>query len=193
MDTKHKVIIDDSRSMHHIPNKSVHLMITSPPYPMIEMWDNMFMKQDLRIKNEFEKFDVLKTEEEKLNRNKSQFTKDERDIWFSQTWDIKGAKQVREELQRRAAEFPDEVVYRLIRMFSCESETVLDPFLGTGTTTKVAKETNRNSVGYEIDEELLPIIKQKIGFNQRTLNDNSRFEVISSSEKYIYRIPFYDG
>ena len=47
-------------------------------------------------------------------------------------------------------------------MFSLKGETVLDPFLGSGTTAKMAVKYERNSVGYEIDETLLPLIKQKI-------------------------------
>ncbi|MEM3759588.1 MAG: DNA methyltransferase [Candidatus Bathyarchaeia archaeon] len=52
-------------------------------------------------------------------------------------------------------------------------ETVLDPFLGSGTTTKVAKELGRNSVGYEIDLELKDIILKKINYNQTTLTSGS--------------------
>jgi site-specific DNA-methyltransferase (cytosine-N4-specific) len=46
-------------------------------------------------------------------------------------------------------------------MFSVKGDTVLDPFLGSGTTTKIAMQTERNSVGYETDEGLLPLIKKK--------------------------------
>ena len=53
-------------------------------------------------------------------------------------------------------------MFRLIRMFSIIGDTVLDPFLGTGTTTKVAIELHRNSIGYEIDENLLSLIKNRI-------------------------------
>jgi len=56
----------------------------------------------------------------------------------------------------------EEISYRLIRMFSIIGDVVLEPFLGTGTTTKVAKNLYRNSIGYEVDENLLPIIKKKI-------------------------------
>ena len=48
-------------------------------------------------------------------------------------------------------------------MFSVKGETVLDPFLGSGTTIKVAIENGRNSVGYEADKNLLPVITKKIG------------------------------
>jgi DNA modification methylase len=48
-------------------------------------------------------------------------------------------------------------------MFSVKGETVLDPFLGSGTTVKVAIENGRNSIGYETDKNLLPVIVKKIG------------------------------
>jgi site-specific DNA-methyltransferase (cytosine-N4-specific) len=47
-------------------------------------------------------------------------------------------------------------------MFSVKGDTVLDPFLGSGTTTKAAMQNERNSVGYEIDESLLPLIKSNL-------------------------------
>jgi DNA modification methylase len=46
-------------------------------------------------------------------------------------------------------------------MFSVKGDTILDPFLGSGTTTKAAVQNGRNSVGYESDNELLQIIKKK--------------------------------
>jgi DNA modification methylase len=46
-------------------------------------------------------------------------------------------------------------------MFSLKSDTVLDPFLGSGTTTKIAMQNERNSIGYETDQSLLPLIKKK--------------------------------
>jgi DNA modification methylase len=44
-------------------------------------------------------------------------------------------------------------------MFSVKGDTILDPFLGSGTTTKAAMQNDWNSVGYEIDPSLLPLIK----------------------------------
>jgi DNA modification methylase len=49
-------------------------------------------------------------------------------------------------------------------MFSVKGDTVLDPFLGSGTTTKIAMQNERNSISYETDESLLPLIKKKINF-----------------------------
>ncbi len=54
------------------------------------------------------------------------------------------------------AMFPEELPRRLIKMFSFKGETVLDPFLGSGTTSLAAKNLQRNSIGYEINEEYLP-------------------------------------
>ena len=58
--------------------------------------------------------------------------------------------------------FPEEIANRLIRMFSIKGDTVLDPFLGSGTTVKLAISNERNSIGYETDESLLPLMKKKI-------------------------------
>jgi len=265
MKTKHKIIIGSSADMKEIKKSSVHLIVTSPPYPMIEMWDEMFKKvgaetyeqmhkylgkiwkkcyntlveggilcinigdatrringgfklypnhskiteicekigfqslpfilwkkatnkpnaflgsgflppnayvtQDSEFILIFRKGNLRKYEDTSI-RHKSAYTKEERDKWFSQTWEIKGARQKRNDLMRRTAEYPEEIVYRLIRMFSCEGETVLDPFLGTGTTTKVAIDNNRHSIGYETEKELIPIIKEKIGANQKKLSGN---------------------
>jgi site-specific DNA-methyltransferase (cytosine-N4-specific) len=93
-------------------------------------------------------------------RYESAFTKKERDEWFTQIWDITGVRQTKSQLERRIAAYPDEIVNRLIRMFSVKGDTVLDPFLGSGTTVKLALQNERNSVGYETDGRLLPLIKK---------------------------------
>jgi len=63
----------------------------------------------------------------------------------------------------RTAVFPVEVPRRLIRMYSFWGETVLDPFLGTGTTSLAADLEGRNSVGYEINREFRGLIREKLG------------------------------
>jgi DNA modification methylase len=65
-------------------------------------------------------------------------------------------------LERRTAAYPEEIANRLIRMFSVKGETVLDPFLGSGTTTKIAMQNERNSIGYEVDENLFSVITKRI-------------------------------
>lgn len=96
-------------------------------------------------------------------RYDSAFSKAQRDLWFSQIWTLVGARQTESQIERRIAAFPIEIVERLIRMFSVKGETVLDPFLGSGTSTKVAMLNDRCSVGYEMEKSLLPLIKKKIG------------------------------
>ena len=94
-------------------------------------------------------------------RYESVFTKKERDEWFSQIWSLKGTRQTTNDLERRTAAYPEEIAHRLIRMFSVKGELVLDPFLGSGTTTKIAIQNERNSIGYETDLNLLPVIIEK--------------------------------
>src|SRR5665648_114468 len=94
-------------------------------------------------------------------RYESVFAKKERDEWFSQIWSLKGVRQTTTELERRTAAYPEEIANRLVRMFSVKGELVLDPFLGSGTTTKMAIKNDRNSIGYEADPNLLRIITKK--------------------------------
>jgi site-specific DNA-methyltransferase (cytosine-N4-specific) len=95
-------------------------------------------------------------------RYESKFTKEQRDEWFSQIWTLKGARQTVDELERRTAAYPNEIAERIIKMFSVKGDTVLDPFLGSGTTIKAAIQNQRNCVGYELEENLLPTIQKTI-------------------------------
>lgn len=88
----------------------------------------------------------------------SGMTKEEWKTYFQGHWNFGGTKQ-----KDHIAMFPEELPHRLIKMFSFVGETVLDPFLGSGTTSLVAKKLNRNSVGFEINAEFKPIIATKIG------------------------------
>lgn len=65
--------------------------------------------------------------------------------------------------------FPEELPRRLIRMFSFVGDTVLDPFLGSGTTSLAAKNLSRNSIGYEIAPTFMPIIKNKLRISQHDI------------------------
>ncbi len=281
MQTHHKIVLGDSKSMPEIPDESIQLMITSPPYPMIKMWDHQFEQRDPQIamlwkslkENPQEKTvtdiyasmhmnlektwqethrvlidggiacinigDATRTINHKFRlfpnhskiieictkigftmlpyilwkkpttkptykgkgaflgsgflppnayitvdcefilifrkgnlrifpkrdklRYESSFTKTQRNKWFTQIWEIKGSRQTHSELERRTAAFPEEIVERLVSMFSIKGDTILDPFIGSGTTARVAKLLERNSIGYEVDESLLPLIEKKLG------------------------------
>jgi len=103
----------------------------------------------------------------------SKLTEEEWAKYFVGHWNFPGIKQ-----DSHIAMFPEELPRRLIKMFSFLGDTVLDPFLGSGTTTKVARELGRNSIGYEINKNYLKFIKEKIGLNQETLFENANFEII---------------
>ena len=252
----------DATKMTAVPNASVDLVVTSPPYPMIEMWDSILGKQRTSIKQALKKrngleafeamhalldkvwtevFRILKpgrfacinigdatrtigsnfalypnharilsaltglgftplpdilwrkqtnapnkfmgsgmlpagayvtleheyilvvrkggkrefvVPSEKQLRRESAYFWEERNTWFSDIWlDIKGSRQVLgdRKIRKRSAAFPFEVPYRLINMYSAKGDTVLDPFLGTGTTLWAAMASARNSIGLELD------------------------------------------
>ncbi len=88
----------------------------------------------------------------------SRLTKEEWKKFFLGHWYFSGARQTLHE-----AIFPEELPRRLIKMFSFIGDLVLDPFLGSGTTMKVALELGRNAIGYEIQPDFLPIIRRKLG------------------------------
>jgi len=268
----HKIYIGAAQNMKEVSDESVNLVVTSPPYPMIEMWDNILADQNNNIYNELNKsnsykiyelmhqeldkvweetlrvlkpggivcinigdatrtlnknfalypshariiqrflelgFDNLpniiwrkqtnvpnkfmgpgmlpggayvtlehewilifrkngkrefKKEADKLLRQQSAYFWEERNIWFSDLWHLKGTKQkIKSVVNReRSAAYPLEVPLRLINMYSVYGDTVLDPFLGTGTTTQAAIATGRNSIGYEIDESFKSLIFDNI-------------------------------
>ncbi len=271
MITNHNIFIGPSQHMMQIKDSSMNLVVTSPPYPMIEMWDDVMAKQNPVIADYIEKepekaFELMhqeldkvwkecyrvitpggfmcinigdatrtidgiftlynnhsriskacidlgfvslpnilwrkqtnapnkfmgsgmlpcgayvtlehewilifrkgnkrtyKTSEAKLDRMKSSFFWEERNIWFSDLWEVKGTKQnlQKSNIRERSAAYPFEVPYRLINMFSQKGDIVLDPFLGTGTTMQAAILTGRNSCGYEIDANFETIIREGI-------------------------------
>lgn len=92
-------------------------------------------------------------------RDSSALTRDEWKTFFSGHWQFGGERKT----HQHEAMFPEELPTRLIRMFSFVGETVLDPFLGSGTTLKCALQLGRSGIGYEIQEAYLPTILQKVG------------------------------
>lgn len=94
-----------------------------------------------------------------LQKALSMLTKDEMQSWFRSFWtDIRGAST----RGGHPAPYPAELAERLIRMFSFAGDTVLDPFLGTGSTTIAAIRTGRNSIGNEIDPNYLSMARDRI-------------------------------
>ncbi len=97
-------------------------------------------------------------------KHQSQLHKEEWKEYFSGHWTFPGVRQ-----QEHEAMFPEELPKRLIKMFSFVNDTVLDPFLGSGTTAKVALGLQRNAIGYEINPAFVETIKSKIGITESSL------------------------
>ncbi len=126
------------------------------------------------------------TREQKEN---SAMTNEEWNTYFNGHWYFCGAKQ-----DKHLAMFPEELPHRLIKMFSFPEEIVLDPFMGSGTTALAARNLNRNSVGYEINSDFIPIIKERIGtddvFTKVETEIIKQPELKSDFEKQIKELPY---
>jgi site-specific DNA-methyltransferase (adenine-specific) len=108
----------------------------------------------------------------------SEIKKEEWNEYFSSHWNFNGVKQL-----EHIAMFPEELPKRLIKMFSFYGETVLDPFLGSGTTSLAAKHLGRNSLGYEINKEFIPVIKDKLTNDAPLLNNGDIITFEQSNHK----------
>lgn len=130
----------------------------------------------------------------KEQKEHSMITKEDWNTFFSGHWYFAGAKQ-----DGHIAMFPEELPSRLIKMFSFSGETVLDPFLGSGTTALAARNSGRSSVGYEINSDFIPIIKNKLNVRQSDiaateyifLKDSINTDLNKEIEKlpYIFKDP----
>lgn len=161
----------------------------SYPYPR-----NGILKLDYEFILIFKKLgDAPKPSKEQ--KELSKMTAEEWNTYFAGHWNFAGARQ-----SGHIAMFPEELPRRLIKMFSFVGETVLDPFAGSGTTALAAKNTDRNSVGYEINPEFIPIIKEKLGVYQKDMSGttfefatqpplNVDFEVEIQKLPYIFKDP----
>lgn len=106
-------------------------------------------------------------------KEKSKLSKEEWKEYFSGHWNFPGERQIGHE-----AMFPEELPKRLIKMFTFIGDTVLDPFLGSGTTIRAALNLNRNGIGYEINEDFLPMIKKKIGIGESLSVLDKKIEIL---------------
>lgn len=150
-------------------------VILQNPYPMYYYPDNLVESILIFQKGKFDHKSIPKKikEESKIDLNEFKNNK-----WYMTIWEMTNVLP-NSELEKNIAAFPEELPYRFIKLFSFKGETVLDPFVGSGTTMKVARNLGRNSIGIEIKESLIPIIKKKIGFDSKKLLDNEdKFELI---------------
>jgi modification methylase len=131
----------------------------------------------------------------KEQKELSKMTAEEWNTFFAGHWNFTGARQ-----NGHIAMFPEELPRRLIKMFSFVGEIILDPFAGSGTTSLAAKNLERNSIGYEINPEFIPFIKDKLEIHQQDLNgttyefvkqENTKtdFESDIQEQPYIFKDP----
>ena len=107
-------------------------------------------------------------------REASKLSKDEHQEWFQQVWNgLTG-----ESTKYHPAPFPEELAYRLVRMFSFVGDTVLDPFMGTGSTLVAAARCGRNSIGVEIESSYAKKAKVRLESELQSLFEESRSKVI---------------
>jgi DNA modification methylase len=109
-------------------------------------------------------------------KDSSRLSAEEWEHYFSGHWNFPGEKQ-----EKHLAMFPEELPRRLIRMFTFTGDTVLDPFLGSGTTVLAAKKLGRNSIGYETNRHFLPLIREKLGISQPQETEDASYEIIKQT------------
>lgn len=134
------------------------------PYPR-----NGIVKLDYEFILIFKKSGTSRRTISKEIKEQSKMTTEEWNTYFAGHWNFSGVRQ-----EKHLAMFPLELPRRLIKMFTFVGETVLDPFLGSGTTSAAAMLLERNSVGYEINPEFLPIIKKRLLEENETLLHHHR-------------------
>jgi len=146
------------------------------PYPMYFYPDNLQESIIIFQKGKFDYSYVKELPPEIRDASKISVAEFNEEKWNLTVWEITNVLPLPGRLEEGIAAFPEEIPRRLIKLFTFVGETVLDPFLGSGTTMKVAKQLGRNSVGYEIDLELKTVILEKLGYGQSTLT-NDRIDV----------------
>lgn len=140
------------------------------PYPMYYYPNNIFEHILIFRKGKFD-FKKVSNEEKKASKVDLDYA---RTHWGSDIWEMVPETKNQHTRGTHPAMFPIQLPEALIRLYTYEGETCLDPFLGSGTSLRAARNLGRNSIGYEINPAYLDVIKAKIGFRDR----NPGFKVI---------------
>ena len=105
----------------------------------------------------------------KIKKMRSKLPLKEWIMYYDCLWEFPGVRQ-----KWHKAMFPIKLPSRLIKMYSFVGDTILDPFLGSGTTMQAARHLERNSIGIELNKKFLPVIRHKV----ESLFDHSRLKII---------------
>lgn len=139
-------------------NSSKKLMFGSYPYPR-----NFYAQNTCEFISIFVKDGKTQNNIAKHLKEQSKLTQSEWVEFTKQIWDIPAPNKSDLAFGKHSAIMPEAIPYRLIKLFSFVDDIVLDPFAGSGTTLKVAKELNRHFIGYEIYEAYKSVIEEKLG------------------------------
>lgn len=142
-------------------NSSKKLMFGSYPYPR-----NFYAQNTTEFITVYVKDGKPKTTSKEI-KEKSILTQAEWVNYTKQIWDIPIPGKNDIAFGRHSAIMPEEIPYRCIKLYSCVDDVVLDPFAGSGTTLRVAKQLGRDYVGYELYENYRSIIDEKLNSVQR--------------------------
>ncbi len=154
------------------------------PYPMYYYPDNLQESILIFQNGPYEYHDRKQMSKKDIKKNKINLTDYNKGDLYLNTWQITNVLPTKGRLEEGIAAFPDEIVRRLIMFYSHIGETVLDPFLGSGTTMKVAMSMDRSCIGYELDKSLKPIIKKKV--NQAN-KENHKIKFTTKKDAKIMR------
>lgn len=140
-------------------------VLVQHPYPMYYYPDNIQESVLIFQKGRFDYKKIRDIETRVLEESKIDSVAFNKNEWNLTVWQITNVLPSNNALEKGIAAFPEELASRLIQLFSFAGETVLDPFAGSGTTSKASALLGRDSVGYELLYELKPRIFAKVGFN----------------------------
>jgi len=153
-------------------------VILQNPYPMYFYPDNLLESILIFQKGRFD-YRTISEEVKEASKNNIKVKEFLDNKWYITLWEMTNVLPG-STLEKEIAAFPEELPYRIIKLFSYVGETVLDPFAGSGTTMKVARLLGRNSIGIEIKKSLIPVIKKKLVFEGQLPLDvqNDTFELM---------------
>jgi len=140
-------------------------VVLQHPYPMYFYPDNIQESILLFQNGEFDYGHLKDAPKDILESSKIDTVRLNDEGWNLTVWNITNVLPMPGRIEEGIAAFPEEIPRRLIKLFTMVGETVLDPFLGSGTTLRVARELGRKGIGYEIDLELKDVIKKKLGLD----------------------------
>ena len=147
-------------------NPSKKLMFGSYPYPR-----NFYAQNTIEFITVYVKDGTPINGLPQKTKDASVLTKDEWTRFTKQIWNIPIPNKGDIAFGKHPAIMPEEIVRRCIRLFSFAGDTILDPFTGSGTTLKVAKELDRNYIGFELYENYKKTIETKIAHAKDKVND----------------------